>query len=58
MQGYHTLIPLENISGSTERRKFGNWNSTVYRAVNSLDGGTYALRRIESAFPSLNQPLD
>ncbi|KAF7373486.1 PAN2-PAN3 deadenylation complex subunit PAN3 [Mycena sanguinolenta] len=47
MQGYHSLIPLENIS-STERRKFGNWNSTVYRAVNSLDGGTYCLRRIEN----------
>ncbi|KAJ7115556.1 hypothetical protein C8R43DRAFT_123764 [Mycena crocata] len=48
MQGYHTLIPLENISSSTERRKFGNWNSTVYRAVNSVDGGTYTLRRIEN----------
>lgn len=48
MQGYHSIIPLENISGSTERRKFGNWNSTVYRAINSVDGGTYVLRRIES----------
>ncbi|KAJ7075654.1 hypothetical protein B0H15DRAFT_941471 [Mycena belliarum] len=47
MQGYHTLIPLENL-GHTERRKFGNWHSTVYRAVNSLDGCTYALRRIEN----------
>ncbi|KAF7326956.1 PAN2-PAN3 deadenylation complex subunit PAN3 [Mycena venus] len=48
MQGYHSLMPLENITGSTERRKFGNWNSTVYRAINSLDGGTYCLRRIEN----------
>ncbi|KAJ7452191.1 hypothetical protein B0H11DRAFT_2074729 [Mycena galericulata] len=48
MQGYHSLIPLENIGGPTERRKFGNWNSTVYRAINSLDGGTYVLRRIEN----------
>ncbi|KAJ7670508.1 hypothetical protein B0H17DRAFT_1085719 [Mycena rosella] len=48
MQGYHTLIPLENIGGPTERRKFGNWNSNMYRAVNSLDGATYALRRIEN----------
>ncbi|KAJ7146020.1 hypothetical protein C8R44DRAFT_756377 [Mycena epipterygia] len=48
MQGYHTLIPLENIGGPTERRKFGNWNSTMYRAINSVDGGTYALRRIEN----------
>ncbi|KAJ7484104.1 hypothetical protein B0H11DRAFT_2020177 [Mycena galericulata] len=40
--------PLENIGGPTERRKFGNWNSTVYRAINSLDGGTYVLRRIEN----------
>ncbi|KAJ7468473.1 hypothetical protein FB451DRAFT_1091934 [Mycena latifolia] len=49
IHGYHTLIPLENIGGPTEqRRKFGNWHSTVYRAVNSLDGATYALRRIEN----------
>ncbi|KAJ7756172.1 hypothetical protein B0H16DRAFT_1538879 [Mycena metata] len=48
LQGYHTLIPLENIGGSTERRKFGNWHSTVYRATNSLDGTTYCLRRIEN----------
>ncbi|KAJ7226345.1 hypothetical protein C8J57DRAFT_1093370 [Mycena rebaudengoi] len=48
MQGYHTLMPLETIGGPTERRKFGNWNSTVYRAINSVDGGTYALRRIEN----------
>ncbi|KAJ7160905.1 hypothetical protein C8R46DRAFT_1105905 [Mycena filopes] len=48
LQGYHTLIPLENIGGSTERRKFGNWHSTVYRAINSLDGATYCLRRIEN----------
>lgn len=57
MQGYHSLIPLENIGGSTERRKFGNWHSTVYRAINSLDGGTYCLRRIESTFPPSSSHL-
>ncbi|KAJ7670448.1 hypothetical protein B0H17DRAFT_1141805 [Mycena rosella] len=29
MQGYHTLIPLENIGGPTRWHKFGNWNSTM-----------------------------
>ncbi|KAJ7631888.1 hypothetical protein DFH06DRAFT_1223164 [Mycena polygramma] len=48
MQGYHSLIPLENIGGSAERRKFGNWSSSVYRAINSVDGATYCLRRIEN----------
>lgn len=47
MQGYHSLAPLEPVIG--ERRKFGNWFSTVYKAVNSADGVTYSLRRIESA---------
>jgi PAB-dependent poly(A)-specific ribonuclease subunit 3 len=47
IQGYHTLVPLENTSG--ERRKILNWNSTVYRATNSKDGLPYVLRRIESA---------
>ncbi|OBZ74430.1 PAB-dependent poly(A)-specific ribonuclease subunit PAN3 [Grifola frondosa] len=46
LQGYHSLVPLEPVAG--ERRKFGNWYSTVYRAVNSTDGVTYALRRIEN----------
>lgn len=45
LQGYHTLVPLEPIAG--ERRKLGNWYSTVYRAVKSTDGATYALRRVE-----------
>ncbi|KAJ7889923.1 hypothetical protein B0H14DRAFT_2561602 [Mycena olivaceomarginata] len=50
MQGYHSLVPLENLAGTgeRERRKFGNWNSSVYRAINSVDGGTYCLRRIEN----------
>ena len=46
LQGYHSLLPLEAIVG--ERRKFGNWYSTVYKAVNSTDGLPYVLRRIES----------
>lgn len=48
LQGYHSLSPLESITVTTERRKFGNWYSTVYKAINSSDGGAYALRRIES----------
>ncbi|KAF9025106.1 hypothetical protein BDZ89DRAFT_93790 [Hymenopellis radicata] len=46
LQGYHTLLPLE--AGGPERRKFGSWYSTVYRAINSTDGVPYALRRIEN----------
>ncbi|KAF9649713.1 hypothetical protein BDM02DRAFT_3113348 [Thelephora ganbajun] len=45
LQGYHTLVPLEATAG--DRRKLGNWYSSVYRAVNSTDGVTYALRRVE-----------
>jgi PAB-dependent poly(A)-specific ribonuclease subunit 3 len=46
-QGYHSLVPLE--STGSERRKFGNWYSVVYRATNASDGGVHALRRVESA---------
>jgi PAB-dependent poly(A)-specific ribonuclease subunit 3 len=46
IHGYHTLVPLESTAG--ERRKFGNWQSTVYRATGK-DGRGYVLRRIESA---------
>ena len=45
IQGYHTLVPLESMAD--ERRKFGNWYSTVYRATGK-DGKGYVLRRIES----------
>ncbi|KAI0696153.1 hypothetical protein BC835DRAFT_1343276 [Cytidiella melzeri] len=45
-QGYHSLVPLEPIIG--DRRKFGNWYSTVYKAINSADGIPYALRRVEN----------
>ncbi|KAF8622262.1 hypothetical protein AX15_007139 [Amanita polypyramis BW_CC] len=49
LQGYHSLVPLENISGSpTERRKFLNWYSVVYRAVRLSDGLPYTLRRVEN----------
>lgn len=47
LQGYHTLVPLD-ATAATDRRKFGNWLSTVYRAISSADGRPYALRRIES----------
>jgi hypothetical protein len=48
LQGYHTLVPLESIGG--DRRKFGNWYSTVYRATSEATGIAHALRRIESEF--------
>ncbi|KAI0651266.1 kinase-like domain-containing protein [Trametes meyenii] len=46
LQGYHSLVPLEPVG--VERRKFGSWYSTLYRAVNSSDGATYVLRRVEN----------
>ncbi|KAH9976696.1 hypothetical protein BGW80DRAFT_1289831 [Lactifluus volemus] len=59
LQGYHTLVPLESTSG--ERRKFGNWYSTVYRATGK-DGHGYVLRRVsdfrlmhQAAFQSIEQ---
>ncbi|GLB44144.1 putative regulatory subunit of the poly(A)-nuclease (PAN) deadenylation complex, one of two cytoplasmic mRNA deadenylases involved in mRNA turnover [Lyophyllum shimeji] len=48
LQGYHTLVPLESTGDTVERRKLGNWYSTVYRAIRSSDGLPYALRRIEN----------
>ncbi|KAF9468239.1 hypothetical protein BDZ94DRAFT_1154429 [Collybia nuda] len=48
LQGYHTLVPLEGSGAGVERRKLGNWYSTVYRAIRSSDGMPYALRRIEN----------
>ena len=48
MSGYHTLVPLDSPSTPNERRRFGNWFSSVYRAINSVDGLPYALRRVES----------
>ncbi|KAF6749542.1 hypothetical protein DFP72DRAFT_912891 [Ephemerocybe angulata] len=48
LQGYHTLVPLEVTPTGTERRKFGNWYSTVYRAIKASDGLPYVLRRIEN----------
>ncbi|KIY70055.1 hypothetical protein CYLTODRAFT_420143 [Cylindrobasidium torrendii FP15055 ss-10] len=46
LQGYHTLVPLE--TSPADRRKFGQWQSTVYRAVKEADGIPYALRRVEN----------
>jgi len=46
LQGYHTLVPLEAVGN--DRRKFGNWYSTVYRATSDTTGVAYALRRIEN----------
>ncbi|KAF8346742.1 hypothetical protein F5887DRAFT_960811 [Amanita rubescens] len=48
LQGYHTLVPLENISSQNERRKFLTWYSIVYRAIRTSDGLPYTLRRVEN----------
>lgn len=48
IQGYHSLVPLEALTDN--RRKFGNWLCATYKAVNSTDGATYVLRRVESKF--------
>ncbi|RDB23923.1 PAB-dependent poly(A)-specific ribonuclease subunit PAN3 [Hypsizygus marmoreus] len=48
LQGYHTLVPLEPTGPGVERRKLGNWYSTVYRAIRSSDGLPYALWRVEN----------
>ncbi|KAF9074654.1 hypothetical protein BDP27DRAFT_1316604 [Rhodocollybia butyracea] len=47
LQGYHTFAPIDNIS-APERKKFFNLGSIVYRAINSTDGVSYVLRRIEN----------
>lgn len=47
LQGYHTLVPLEPTGSNVERRKLGNWYSTVYRATNATNGLPYTLRRVE-----------
>lgn len=47
LQGYHTLVPLEPTGSNAERRKLGNWYSTVYRAINETNGVPYTLRRVE-----------
>lgn len=47
LQGYHSLAPLEATTAQ-DRRKLGNWYSSVYRAINSTDGAPYCLRRVEN----------
>ncbi|KAJ3869352.1 kinase-like domain-containing protein [Lentinula novae-zelandiae] len=47
LQGYHTFVPIDTVS-SSERKKFFNLDSVVYRAINSTDGIPYVLRRIEN----------
>jgi PAB-dependent poly(A)-specific ribonuclease subunit 3 len=44
-QGYHTLVPLKSTIG--ERKRFSNWNSTIYCATGK-DKHRYMLRHVES----------
>ncbi|KAF8154112.1 hypothetical protein B0H34DRAFT_720426 [Crassisporium funariophilum] len=48
LQGYHTFVPLEPSGANVERRKIGNWHTTVYRAIRTIDGLPYVLRRVEN----------
>ncbi|KAJ7830988.1 hypothetical protein B0H14DRAFT_3714180 [Mycena olivaceomarginata] len=50
IQGYHSLIPLENLANTGEHKwhEFRNWHLSVHRAINAVDGGTYCLRQIEN----------
>ncbi len=49
LQGYHTLVPIEPVNvAAADRKKIGNWYSTVYRAIRTSDGAAHCLRRIES----------
>jgi len=54
LQGYHTLVPLEPTGTGIDRRKLGNWHSTVYRAIRTSDGAACVLRRVESEFSQLS----
>ncbi|TFK36484.1 hypothetical protein BDQ12DRAFT_609742 [Crucibulum laeve] len=61
LQGYHTLVPLEPSGTGVERRKLGNWYSTVYRAIKTADGMPYTLRRVENyrmMHPSAFAPIE
>ncbi len=49
---YHSLYPLEERPGSVS--KIFGYPTHVYKAVSSVDGGVYALRRIEG-FKLLNE---
>ncbi|KAH7100486.1 hypothetical protein BKA62DRAFT_619997, partial [Auriculariales sp. MPI-PUGE-AT-0066] len=44
--GYHSLVPLESL-GPERRRTFAQYHGSLYRAVKTADGLSYALRRIE-----------
>ncbi|KAF9553580.1 hypothetical protein CPC08DRAFT_223925 [Agrocybe pediades] len=61
LQGYHTLVPLEPMLPPSERKKFGNWHSTVYKATRVSDGIPHVLRRIENfrlTSPAAFQPIE
>ncbi|KIJ30453.1 hypothetical protein M422DRAFT_61714 [Sphaerobolus stellatus SS14] len=49
LQGYHTLVVLDQPQSTKERRpNFGSLHATVYKAISSVDGLAYVLRRIEN----------
>jgi len=43
---YHSLYPLDNPSRDTNTKVFG-YITTVYKCVSSVDGQTYAMRKID-----------
>lgn len=48
LQGYHTLVPLENMQPDLDRRKLGNWYTVTYKAIRTSNGLPYTLRRVEN----------
>jgi hypothetical protein len=47
---YHSLLPLDHRVGIS---KIYGYPTPLYRAVSSIDGGVYCLRRIEGESPAL-----
>ena len=56
VQGYHSLVPLEMPSSSSDREKrkgygmAGAIQAILYKATKASDGKVYVLRRVESKF--------
>ena len=48
---YHSLLPLDHRMGIS---KTYGYQAPVYRAVSSVDGGIYCLRRVEGRSPFLS----
>ena len=54
---YHTLTPLTTLHQQQSQTLHG-YKSTVYKAVSSMDGRTYCLRRIHGRYLSTDLDTD